>query len=83
MRPTRPSLSCILLVLAASAAQSANAERWIQASPVDSRVWYDADDIRLTSGGLVGVWVYTGPSRTNTEADGMKHYPSYSIIDCK
>ena len=74
---------CTVLVLAASASESARAEHWIQASPADSRVWYDADNVRLTSNGLIGVWVSTGPNRTNPRADGTTSYPTYSIIDCR
>ena len=75
--------SCVVLVLTGSASENARAEHWIQASPADSRVWYDADNIRSTANGLIGVWVSTGPNRTSSRADGTTSYPTYSIIDCR
>lgn len=75
--------SCVVLLFAASASETAHAERWLQASPTDSRGWYDADNVRLTTDGLIRVWVSTGPSRTNLRADGMKSYPTYSIVNCR
>jgi hypothetical protein len=75
--------SGLALVLAAFASAAAHAERWTQASPTDSRVWYDVDSVRPTSDHLVSVWVATGPHRTNREPSGGLSYPTYSIIDCR
>ena len=74
--------SCMVLLLAASASENAHAERWLQASQADSRVWYDADNVQPTADGLIRVWGSTGPNRTNLRADGMTSYPTYSIINC-
>jgi len=82
MRRASFVVSSIVLVLAASTPENAHAERWVQASPADARVWYDADNIRPTGDGLIGVWVSTGPKRTNTGTDGKTSYPAYSIINC-
>ena len=40
---------CIALALLAPAVQAAHAERWVQAGPVDSSLWYDADSVRSTT----------------------------------
>ena len=82
MKRMKAAGSCIILVLAACTSENAFAEHWVQASPTDSRVWYDADNVRPTADGLIGVWVSTGPKRTNPGVDGMTSYPTYSIINC-
>ena len=73
---------CAVAMLAAFTL-TAHAERWIQASPADSRVWYDADNVRPTSSHLIGVWISTGPHRTNPGVDGTTSYPTFSVIDCR
>lgn len=73
---------CAVVMLAAFTL-AAHAERWIQASPADSRIWYDAENVRLTTGHLMGVWISTGPHRTNPGSDGTVSYPTFSIIDCR
>ena len=83
MTRIKSTASCVVLVFAVSASEDARVEHWIQASPTDSRVWYDADNVRPTANGLIGVWVSTGPNRTNPQADGVTSYPTYSIIDCR
>jgi hypothetical protein len=83
MRRTNFAASSIVLVLAASTPENAHAERWVQASPTDARMWYDADNIRSTGDRLIGVWISTGPNRTNTGTNGKKSYPVYSIINCR
>jgi hypothetical protein len=83
MKRIGPIACCTVLVLATCCLQVAHAERWVQASPVDSRVWYDADNVRATAAKLITVWISTGPTRTNTAADGKTSYPAYTIIDCK
>jgi hypothetical protein len=75
--------SCMVLLLAAFTSENAHAERWLQASPADSGVWYDAANVQPTANGLIRVWVSTGPNRTNLRADGMKSYPTYSIVNCR
>ena len=82
MRRMTLAISCIV-VMFASALEGVHAERWLQASPTDPRVWYDADNVRPTANGLIGVWVSTGPNRTNPQADGVTSYPTYSIINCR
>ena len=76
-------VSCAALALAASTLKTARAERWVRASQLDSSVWYGADNVRPTAGGLIGVWVSTGLNRTNLGADGVTSCPAYSIIDCR
>ena len=83
MRRTSFAASSIVLVIGASTLDNAYAERWVQASPTDARVWYDTDNIRATGDGLIGVWISTGPNRTNTGTDGKTSYPAYSIINCR
>jgi len=83
MRRMKLAGSCIVAMLAMSTSEAAHAERWIQASPTDLHVWYDADNVRPTVGGLIGVWISTGPNRTNLGADGITSYPTYSMIDCR
>ena len=82
MRRMTLAISCIVVVFA-SALQGVHAERWLQASPTDPRVWYDADNVRPTGDHLVGVWISTGPNRTNPGTDGAKSYPTFSVIDCR
>jgi hypothetical protein len=74
---------CIVLVLAASANHAAYAENWVQAGPEESRLWYDADSIRPTAQGLIGVWISSSPNRTSPGARGVTIYPIYSIINCR
>jgi hypothetical protein len=74
---------CIALVLVAPTFQAAHAERWVQAGPVESSIWYDADSVRPTSDHLIGIWVSAGPKRTNPGADGMTSYPTYSVVNCR
>src|ERR1043165_4869206 len=76
MKRVKAAGSCMVLVIAACTSENAFAEHWIQASPTDSRVWFDADNVRPTADGLIGVWVSTGPNRTNPGADGMTSYPT-------
>ena len=71
-----------VLMLAVSSVQSAYAERWVRAGQPDSNVWYDADSVRPTTNGLIGVWVSTGPNRLNPGANGRTVYPTYSLINC-
>ncbi len=82
MRRGTSIVPCAVVILAAFTF-AAHAERWIQASPTNSRVWYDADNVRPTTDHLVGVWISTGPNRTNPGTDGAKSYPTYSVIDCR
>ena len=81
MTRIKSTASCVVLVFAVSASEDARVEHWIQASPTDSRVWYDADNVRPTANGLIGVWVSARPNRTTQGADGMTTYPTYSIIN--
>jgi hypothetical protein len=74
---------CIALALVAATIGAAHAEHWIQASATDSRVWYDADNVRATTNHLIGIWVSTGPNRTNPGADGVTSYPTYSVVNCQ
>lgn len=46
-------------------------------------MWYDADNVRDTTTGLVGVWLAAGPKRITTAQNGNTTYPTYSVIDCK
>jgi hypothetical protein len=83
MRGRKTAASCIALLLLAGTIQAAHGERWVHAGPVDSSIWYDADSVRPTADHLIGVWVSTGPHRTNPAAGGVTSYPTYSIINCR
>jgi hypothetical protein len=81
---SRHGITCgIVLLLVASVNRAAYAERWIQAGPAESRLWYDADSIHPTGNRLIGVWISSGPSRTNSGAGGVRVYPTYSIVNCR
>jgi hypothetical protein len=82
MRHGKSIAPCAVAVLVAFTL-AAHAERWTQASPMDLHVWYDADNVRPTGDHLVGVWISTGPNRTNPGTDGAKSYPTFSVIDCR
>ena len=83
MRGRKTAACCIALVLAAPTIQAAHAERWVQAGAVDSSFWYDTDSVRPTTDHLIGVWVSTGPERTNAGTGGMTIYPTYSVVNCR
>ena len=83
MRGRKTVACCIAMMLVMPNIQAAHAERWVQAGPVDSSFWYDADSVRPTSDPLIGVWVSTGPNRTNPGADGTTIYPTYSVINSR
>ncbi len=83
MRRSELVASNIVVAIAAFTGQAAHAERWIQVTPTDALVWYDADNVRPTANHRIGVWVSTGPHRTNPGANGVTSYPTYSIIDCR
>ena len=83
MRGRKAAACCSVLMLMVPTIQAAHAERWVHAGAVDSNFWYDADNIRPTTNGFIGVWISTGPSRTIPGAGGMTIYPTYSVINCR
>lgn len=74
---------CVVLAVVAAANRAAHAERWVQTGPMESRLWYDADSIRLTADGRIGVWISSSPNRTSLGATGVTIYPIYSIVNCR
>jgi len=83
MRITIASACFGILALFAFASQAAHAERWVQISPEDQHLWYDADSVRPGANGLITVWMSEGPTRTIPGPDGKTIYPTYSVIDCR
>lgn len=73
---------CMVLAIMASALRPAYAEHWVQSGP-DSQVWYDEDSVRPTGNNLLGVWISSGPNRTNPGVEGKTIYPTYSMVDCR
>jgi hypothetical protein len=76
-------ICCIALTILGAAIEPASAERWVESGPTDSRIWYDADNVRVTGNGLIGVWISKGPNRINPDTNGGAIYPTYSIVDCR
>jgi hypothetical protein len=73
---------CMALILMASTIRTAHAEHWVRSGP-DSQIWYDEDSVRPTGTNLIGVWISSGPNRTNPGAEGKTIYPIYSMVDCR
>jgi hypothetical protein len=83
MTRTKAAAFCSIVAFVAFVTQPAYAERWVQIDPEDAHLWYDADNVRATSNGLVTVWISAGSARTVPGPDGTTIYPTYSVIDCR
>ena len=77
------ALAAFLLPLALLNVSTAHAENWVEVGPAGSTLWYDAQNVRMTSDRLIGVWLSNGPARTEAGANGLTNYPTYTLIDCK
>lgn len=73
----------LLLPLACLNISTAQAENWVTVGAADASLWYDTQNVRMTSDRLIAVWLSNSPARTQTGADGRTTYATYTLIDCK
>jgi hypothetical protein len=76
-------MGLLLLPLMTWTASAAQAEEWVAVGPAGSTLWYDSERVRITSDRRIAVWLSNAPARTETGANGITNYPTYTLIDCK